>query len=49
MIPPSPSSDGVVRMKETTLLIRQLIAKDYRQRLTAAQTLDIVHNRLSRL
>ncbi len=47
MIP--PHSDGVMRMRETTLLIRQLIEKDYRQRLTAAQTLDIVHKRLSRL
>ena len=36
-------------MRETTLLIRQLIEKDFKQRLTAAQTLDIVLNRLSRL
>ena len=42
-------SDGAIRMRETTLLIRQLIEKDFKQRLTAAQTLDIVLNRLSRL
>ena len=42
-------SDGAIRMRETTLLIRQLIEKDFKQRLTAAQTLDIVFNRLSRL
>ena len=42
-------SDGAIRIRETTLLIRQLIEKDFKQRLTAAQTLDIVLNRLSRL
>ena len=42
-------SEGHIKMQETSLLVRQLIERNAGRRLTAAQTLDLVQRRLSRL
>ena len=42
-------SEGHIKMQETSLLVRQLIERNAERRLNAAQALDLVQRRLSRL